>query len=70
MMDIMEVQHEAKDIFGMDWCDPTCYASEIMDAKYGHASTDDVAEQLTHLTADQRNDMKVLFRIQRLQKAL
>jgi hypothetical protein len=62
MMDVMEVQREAEEIFGMDWYDPTCYASEIMDAKYGHVSTDDVAEQLTHLTADQRNDMKVLFR--------
>ncbi len=62
MMDIMEVQHEAEDIFGIDWYDPTCYASEIMDAKYGQVSTNDVAEQVTHLTADQQNDMKVLFR--------
>ncbi len=63
MMDIMEVQLEAEDIFGMDWYDFTCYASEIMDAKkYGQVSTNDVAEQLTHLTADQWNDMKVLFR--------
>jgi hypothetical protein len=62
MMDIMEVQREAEDIFGMDWYNPTCYASEILDAKYGQESTDDVAEQLTHLTASQQHDMKVLFR--------
>jgi hypothetical protein len=62
MMDIMEVQHEAEDIFGIDWYDPTCYTSEIMNAKYGQISTNDVAEQLTHLPADQQNDMKVLFR--------
>ncbi len=62
MMDIMEVQRKAEDIFGMDWYDPTCYASEILDAKYGQVSTNDVAEQLTHLTTSQRHNMKVLFR--------
>ncbi len=61
MMDIMEVQHEAEDIFGINWYDPTCYASEFIDTKYGQVSTDDVTKQLTHLTADQQNDMKVLF---------
>jgi hypothetical protein len=52
MADILEVQREAEDIFGMDWYDPTCYASEILDAKYGKVSTDDVID-LTHLTPDQ-----------------
>ena len=42
MADILEVQCNAEDIFGMDWYDPTCYASEIMDAKYNTVSTDDV----------------------------
>ena len=62
MADLIEVQREAEDIFGMDWYDPTCYALEILDAKYGEVSTDDVADQLTHLTADQRHDLKILFR--------
>ncbi len=53
MVDILEVQREADDIFGMDWYYPTCYASEILDAKYGKLSTDDVVDQLTHLTPDQ-----------------
>jgi hypothetical protein len=61
MADILEVQREAEDIFGMDWYDPTCYASEILDAKYGKVSTDDVVDQLTHLTPDQRDDLKGLF---------
>jgi hypothetical protein len=35
MADILEVQRQAEDIFGMDCYDPTCYVSEILDAKYG-----------------------------------
>ena len=52
MADILEVQCNAEDIFGMDWYDPTCYASEIMDAKYGKVSTDDVEinSLIWHLT--------------------
>ncbi len=42
MAEILEVQREAEQLFGMDWHDPTCYASEILDAKYGEVSTDDV----------------------------
>jgi hypothetical protein len=61
MVDIFEVQRKAEAIFGMDWYDPTCYASEILDAKYGKVSTDDVVDQLTHLTLDQRDDLKGLF---------
>jgi hypothetical protein len=30
---IIEFQQE-EEIFGMDWYDPTCYATEILDAKY------------------------------------
>jgi hypothetical protein len=30
---IIEVQKE-EELFGMDWYDPTCYAAEILDAKY------------------------------------
>jgi hypothetical protein len=62
MAEILEVQQEAEEIFGMEWYDPTCYALEILDAKYGQVSTDEVADQLNHLTADQKHDLKVLFR--------
>jgi hypothetical protein len=33
MAETIEIQLE-DDFFGMDWYDPTCYASEILDAKY------------------------------------
>jgi hypothetical protein len=49
MAEILEVQHEAEQLFGMDWYNPTCYTSEILDTKYGEVSTDDVVDQLTHL---------------------
>jgi hypothetical protein len=49
MSKILEVQCEAEQLFGMDWYNPTCYASEILDSKYGEVSTDDVVNQWTHL---------------------
>ncbi len=61
MAEILEVQHEAEQLFGMDWYNPTCYASEILDAKYGEVSTDDVVDQLTHLNEKQKQDLKVLL---------
>jgi hypothetical protein len=33
MVETIEIQLE-DDFFGMDWYDPTCYASEILDAKF------------------------------------
>ncbi len=42
----------------MDWYDPTCYASEILDAKYGKVLVDDVIHQLDHLNTQQKNDLK------------
>ncbi len=44
--------------FGMDWYDPTCYASEILDAKYEKVLVDDVIDQLDHLNTQQKNDLK------------
>ncbi len=32
MSEMIEVQQE-ETLFGMDWYDPTCYATEILDAK-------------------------------------
>jgi hypothetical protein len=33
MAEIVKVQQEGEH-FGIDWYDPTCYATEILDAKY------------------------------------
>jgi hypothetical protein len=42
------------DFFGMDWYDPTCYASEILDAKYEKVLVDDVIDQLDHLNTQHK----------------
>ncbi len=62
MAEILEVQREAEQLFCMDWYDPTCYDSEILDAKYGQVSTDDVVNQLTNLNDKQKQDLKILFK--------
>jgi hypothetical protein len=53
MSEIMEIQQE-HEFFDMDWYDPHCYATEILDAKYEKVLVDDVINQLTHLNAQQR----------------
>jgi hypothetical protein len=50
MAETIEIQLE-DDFFGMDWYDPTCYASEILDAKYEKVLVDDVIDRLDHLSA-------------------
>ncbi len=62
MAEILEVQCKAEQLFGMDWYNPTCYAPEILDAKYGKVSKDDIIYQLTHLNDKQKQDFKVLFK--------
>ncbi len=42
----------------MDWYDPTCYASEILDAKYEKVLVDDVMNQLDHFDVQQKDDLK------------
>ena len=42
----------------MDWYDPTWYATEILDAKYDQVQIDDVVNQLEHLHAQQKADIK------------
>jgi hypothetical protein len=54
MAEVLEVHCEAEQLFGMDCYNPTYYASEILDAKYGQVSTDDVVNQLTHLNDKQK----------------
>jgi hypothetical protein len=41
----------------MDWYDPTCYAVEILDAKYEKDEVDKVINQLNHLTLEQKDDL-------------
>jgi hypothetical protein len=31
MAEVLEVQHKAEQMLGMDWYNPTCYASEILE---------------------------------------
>jgi len=57
MAEILEIQQEIE-LYGMDWYDPTCYAIEILDAKYEKITTDDYVEQLEHLTPQQKKDLK------------
>ncbi len=57
MVETIEIQLEDV-FFGMDWYDPTCFASEILDAKYEKVHVDDVIDQLDHLNAQQKNDLK------------
>jgi hypothetical protein len=57
MAEIVEIQQEVKN-FGMDWYDPTCYAIEILDAKYEKVQIDDVVNQLKHLNVQQQAGIK------------
>ena len=52
MANTIEIQQEVE-LFGMDWYDPTCYAIEILDAKYESVQIDDVVNQLEHLNIQQ-----------------
>jgi hypothetical protein len=62
MAEVLEVQREAEQLLGMDWYNPTCYASETLDAKYGKVSMDDVVDQLRYLNDKQKQDLKVLLK--------
>ena len=57
MAEISVIQQEME-FFGMDWYDPTCYATEILDAKYEKVHIDDVVDQLNHLNDQQKTDIK------------
>ena len=60
MAEIIEIQQEDQ-FFGMDWYDPHCYATEILDAKYEKVLDDDVIDQLNHLNAQQKIDLRQVF---------
>ena len=55
--EIVEIQQEV-DCFGMHWYDPTCYAMEILDAKYEKLQIDYVVIQLEHLNVQQKAGIK------------
>jgi hypothetical protein len=57
MAEIIEVQQE-EELFGMDWYDPTCFATEILDAKYEKVELDVVINQLNHLNLGQKEDLR------------
>jgi hypothetical protein len=57
MAEIIEIQQE-EELFGMDWYDPTCYAMEILDAKYEKVEVDKVINQLNHLSLKQKEDLR------------
>jgi hypothetical protein len=57
MAETIEI-HLEDELFGMDWYDPTCYTSEILETTYEKVLVDDVMDQLDHLTAQQKNDLK------------
>jgi hypothetical protein len=66
MAEISAIQQEME-FFGMDWYDPACYPTEILDAKYGKVHIDDVVNQLNHLNDQQKTDIKqVLSKITKL----
>ncbi len=41
MAEIIEIQQEVE-FFGIDWYEPTCFAIEILDAKYKKVQIKDV----------------------------
>ena len=63
MVCIVKIQQE-EELFGMDWYDPTCYAIEILDAKYEKVEVDEVTNQLTHLNPQpqQKEDLKQVLK--------
>ncbi len=57
MVEIIGIQQEV-DYFGMDWYDPTCFAIELLDAKYEKVQIKDVANPLEYLSTQQKADLK------------
>ncbi len=45
----------------MDWYDLTCYAVEILDAKYEKVEVDEVINQLNRLNTEQKEDLRMVL---------
>ena len=61
MTDIVQ-QQCLEELYGMGWYDPTCYAMEILDAKYEAISTDEVVNICTHLDDEQNAELKQVLK--------
>jgi hypothetical protein len=55
--EIIQIQHEVI-FFGIDWYEPTCFAIEILDAKYEKVQIKDVVNPLEYLSTQQKADLK------------
>ncbi len=60
MSEVIAIQQEVE-FFGRGWYDPTCYAIEILDAKYEKVLVDDVVSHLKHLNDQQKTDFKMVL---------
>jgi hypothetical protein len=60
MVDMVK-QQCLEDLYGIDWCDPTCHAIEILNAKYDAVSIEDVVKECMHLSEEQRADLQVVL---------
>ncbi len=56
MAEIIDIQQE-EELFGVGWYDTTCYAMEILDAKYEKVEFDKIITQLNHLSLEQKKDL-------------
>ncbi len=67
MAEILKVHLEEEQLFGMDWYHPSCFALEILNAKYEKVSIDEVVEKQEHLTAQQRAELhRILSKFEKL----
>ncbi len=62
MAEFIEIQQEVV-FFGMDWYDPTCFAIEILDAKYEKVQIEEVLNPLEHLSTQQKADLKQVLSV-------
>ena len=66
MVDVVK-QQCIEELYGMDLCDPTCYAIKILDVKYDTVSIKDVVKECMHLKEEQRADLQMgLSKFQKL----
>ncbi len=49
MAEIIEIQQEVE-FFGIDWYESTCFAIEILDAKYEKVQIKDIVNPLEYLS--------------------
>jgi hypothetical protein len=61
MAKIIEVLQE-EELFGMDWYDPTCCTTEILDAKHEKVEVDAVINHCDHFTLEQKEDLKKVLK--------